>query len=134
MQIATLSAQPRRRAPRYPLAAAGQRLQVRLDPASAPPLERLEAALSRFPLAGSLDWIGGAGSELEARSPSVWVSAASGVESELELRATTGGSERDCALVFELVQALSEASFGVHVTFSEKGAQRRAHAGRRALP
>lgn len=133
MQIATLSAQPRRRAPRFSVSPARERLRLELDASTASQRERLENALSRLVLAGSLEWVP-SGAELSARSPRVTVSTSGHIETELELCASNTESERASALVFEVVQALAEASFGVHVTFSEKRAQRQATGGRKALP
>ncbi|HET9929582.1 MAG TPA: hypothetical protein VFQ35_02795 [Polyangiaceae bacterium] len=117
MQIATLSAVPRRRAPRLLARPDERRLCVIVDVHAEAARERLVAELERLPLPASVEML--RADEAVGLSPRVRIAADAEIEGELELHAETHGSGRDAALVFELVQALAQGSFAVHVTFSE---------------
>ncbi len=128
MEIANLSAQPRRRAPRLGGLAAPRRLRVVVDTSNAQ-RGRLVAELERLLVAGPFELSNGDGPDVA--QPFVRISTDGELGQDLELRAETKGSAAASTLVFELVQALAHAAFGVHVTFSGNSPQRRHAASRR---
>lgn len=130
MQIANLSAQPRRRPPRLGgLAAPARRLRVVVDSASNVQRARLVAELEPLLVAGPFELSNDDGPDVA--QPLVRISTDGELGEELELRAETKGSAAASTLVFELVQSLAHAAFGVHVTFSGNSPQRRHAASRR---
>lgn len=119
MQIANLSAQPRRRAPRFQAAALpARRLRVVVEARSEAERARLFAELEQVSRAGRFELT--TGEAFDVVPPLVRISAEGELGHDLELCAQTNGSGAASTLVFEFVQSLAQAAFSVHVTFSDK--------------
>lgn len=119
MEIAHLSAQPRRRAPRFQaVGLPARRLRVVVEARSEAERARLLTQLEQVPLASPFELT--TAEAFDVSPPLVRISAQDELGHDLELRAESNGSAAASTLVFELVQSLAHAAFGVHVTFSEK--------------
>lgn len=130
MEVASLSARPRRRVrPSGPLGSAFQ-LPVRLEISSRELRESLQEELLTGPLSSSVRVLREGGSvpsggivRVTSSDAESADSAASAGGAELEVHAAIGASETSRALVFELMQALVAPGRAVRVRFSEKPRQ-----------
>lgn len=118
MEIANLSAQPRRRVQAPGPLSTLSRLLVRLEIGALGLRESLREELLTGPLADSVRVVGEGGGS--PTGPIVHVTSSDALGTELELDAAIGSSERSRALVFELMQAFVTPERRVRVRFSQK--------------